>query len=162
MKLLASPEREIKIEAVKALSSLSEESQADTIRANLASLSTGQDSSVNKAVSSAISNLDDRFSPTAIAAREDAEKFVEPAKTLLMDSKDIQEVMERQKAPSLDISTLNPGDIIEGRYKYLQKIGKGGKILIYAPAALGYGKEGQGPIPGESVLEFEVELVEFK
>jgi len=44
----------------------------------------------------------------------------------------------------------------------LQKIGKGGKIVIYAPAALGYGKEGQGPIPGESVLEFEVELVEFK
>jgi HEAT repeat protein len=132
MKLLASPEREIKIEAVKALSSLSEESQADTIRANLASLSTGQDSSVNKAVSSAISNLDDRFSPTAIAAREDAEKFVEPAKTLLMDSKDIQEVMERQKAPSLDISTLNPGDIIEGRYKYLQKIGKGafGTVLL--------------------------------
>ncbi len=44
----------------------------------------------------------------------------------------------------------------------LQKIGKGGKIVIYAPAALGYGKEGQGRIPGESVLEFEVELVEFK
>lgn len=44
----------------------------------------------------------------------------------------------------------------------VQKIGKGGKIVIYAPAALGYGKEGQGPIPGESVLEFEVELVEFK
>ena len=43
----------------------------------------------------------------------------------------------------------------------VQKIGKGGKIVIYAPAALGYGKEGPGPIPGESVLAFEVELVEF-
>jgi FKBP-type peptidyl-prolyl cis-trans isomerase len=44
----------------------------------------------------------------------------------------------------------------------LQKIGKGGKIVIYAPAALAYGKDGQGPIPAESVLEFEVELIEFK
>ena len=44
----------------------------------------------------------------------------------------------------------------------VQLIGKGGKILIYAPANLAYGEQGQGPIPGNSVLEFEVELVEFK
>ena len=133
MKLLVSPEREIKIEAVKALSSLSEESQADTVRQSLASLgNSAQDNSVNKAVFAAMSNLDDRFSPTAIAAREDAEKFVEPGKTLLMDSNEIQNVMEQQKAPSLDISTLKPGDIVEGRYKYLQKIGKGafGTVLL--------------------------------
>jgi FKBP-type peptidyl-prolyl cis-trans isomerase len=44
----------------------------------------------------------------------------------------------------------------------VQLIGKGGKIVIYAPANLAYGEQGQGPIPGNSVLEFEVELVEFK
>lgn len=44
----------------------------------------------------------------------------------------------------------------------VQLIGKGGKILIYAPANLAYGEQGHGPIPGNSVLEFEVELVEFK
>jgi FKBP-type peptidyl-prolyl cis-trans isomerase len=54
------------------------------------------------------------------------------------------------------------GQVIPAWTEGVQKIGKGGKIVIYAPAALGYGKEGQGPIPGESVLEFEVELVEFK
>ena len=43
----------------------------------------------------------------------------------------------------------------------VQLIGIGGKIVLYCPAALGYGKQGQGPIPGESVLEFEVELVEI-
>jgi hypothetical protein len=31
--------------------------------------------------------------------------------------------------PRLDISELQPGDIIEGRYKYLEKIGKGGRVL---------------------------------
>jgi len=41
------------------------------------------------------------------------------------------------------------------------KIGKGGKILLVAPAAIAYGENGQGPIPPNSVLEFEVELVEI-
>jgi FKBP-type peptidyl-prolyl cis-trans isomerase len=40
-------------------------------------------------------------------------------------------------------------------------IGKGGKILLVAPANIAYGENGQGPIPPNSVLEFEVELVEI-
>jgi len=40
-------------------------------------------------------------------------------------------------------------------------IGKGGKILLVAPASIAYGENGQGPIPPSSVLEFEVELVEI-
>lgn len=44
----------------------------------------------------------------------------------------------------------------------VQKIGKGGKILLFAPADLAYGEQGQGPIPPNSLLEFEVELVDFK
>jgi len=43
----------------------------------------------------------------------------------------------------------------------VQLIGVGGKIVLYCPSAIGYGKQGQGPIPGDSVLEFEVELVEI-
>lgn len=41
------------------------------------------------------------------------------------------------------------------------KIGKGGKILLVAPASIAYGENGQGPIPANSVLEFVVELVEI-
>ncbi len=43
----------------------------------------------------------------------------------------------------------------------VQYIGAGGKIILYCPSALAYGDEGQGPIPGRSVLIFEVELVEI-
>jgi serine/threonine-protein kinase len=132
VKLLASPERDIKIEAVKALSALTEEEKVSQVRQNLAMLASEADQSINKAANTAIENLNQRFSPTAIAARDDAEKFVEPAKTLLMDAQDIHKVMETQKAPTLDISTIKPGDIIEGRYKYIKKIGKGafGTVLL--------------------------------
>jgi FKBP-type peptidyl-prolyl cis-trans isomerase FkpA len=43
----------------------------------------------------------------------------------------------------------------------VQLIGVGGKIVLYCPAAIAYGEQGQGPIPAKSVLEFEVELVEI-
>jgi len=43
----------------------------------------------------------------------------------------------------------------------VQLIGVGGKIVLYCPSAIAYGEQGQGPIPGKSVLEFEVELVEI-
>ncbi|MCJ7556648.1 MAG: HEAT repeat domain-containing protein [Gammaproteobacteria bacterium] len=132
VKLLGSPEREIKIEAIKALASLTEETQAELVRQNLASLATDPDATINKVVLTAIENLDVRFSPTAIAARQDDAKFIEPGKTLLMDAQELHKVIETQKAPTLDISTIKPGDVIEGRYKYIQKIGKGafGTVLL--------------------------------
>jgi serine/threonine-protein kinase len=39
---------------------------------------------------------------------------------------------EASAAQKLDISTLNPGDIIEGRYKYIERIGRGafGTVLL--------------------------------
>jgi hypothetical protein len=43
----------------------------------------------------------------------------------------------------------------------LQYIGVGGKIILYAPPSLAYGSRRAGPIPPDSVLVFEVELVEI-
>ena len=42
------------------------------------------------------------------------------------------EVPEVAAVPILDISKLNPGDVIDGRYKYIEKIGKGafGTVLL--------------------------------
>jgi FKBP-type peptidyl-prolyl cis-trans isomerase len=52
--------------------------------------------------------------------------------------------------------------VIRGWTEGLQKIGKGGKILLYLPSDLAYGDMGSdGRIPPKSVLEFEVELVDF-
>jgi serine/threonine-protein kinase len=63
-----------------------------------------------------------------------AEKMQEPAKTLLVDNADLAAVVRQQEiqAGKLDIATLKSGDIIEGRYKFIEKIGKGafGTVLL--------------------------------
>ena len=49
------------------------------------------------------------------------------ARTLLVEGPDdaLAPPPPAPEAPSFDLSALQPGDLIEGRYKYIQKIGKG-------------------------------------
>jgi HEAT repeat protein/tRNA A-37 threonylcarbamoyl transferase component Bud32 len=64
--------------------------------------------------------------PSAMAAQ----------RTQLMSEQEVQRVVkeaEKMAGPQkLDIQTLKPGDIIEGRYKYVERIGKGafGTVLL--------------------------------
>jgi len=46
------------------------------------------------------------------------------ARTLLVEGPDVAAPPPRE-APSFDLNALNAGDVIEGRYKFIQKIGKG-------------------------------------
>src|SRR5688572_27473889 len=58
------------------------------------------------------------------------------ARTQLMSEQEVQRAVkeaEKMAGPQkLDIQTLKPGDIIEGRYKYVERIGKGafGTVLL--------------------------------
>lgn len=54
------------------------------------------------------------------------------------------------------------GEVIPGWTEGLQLIAKGGVIKLWIPANLAYGEQDSGPIPGGSVLEFEVELLDVK
>lgn len=49
--------------------------------------------------------------------------------------------------------------VIKGWSEGLTYAKEGGKIMIYVPADLGYGQRPSGPIPGNSALIFEVELI---
>jgi serine/threonine-protein kinase len=134
--LLSRPENEIKVEAIAALAKLADERRADTIRVRLQAVSTGSDGTLSQAVSRALQELDNRFSTQQIAANQRAEKMQEPAKTLLIDNaalaKAVKQNEETAAAARLDIATLKPGDILEGRYKFIEKIGKGafGTVLL--------------------------------
>jgi FKBP-type peptidyl-prolyl cis-trans isomerase len=51
--------------------------------------------------------------------------------------------------------------VIAGWTEGLQKIGKGGEIMLFVPPQLGYGDDGRPGIPPGSVLVFKVTLLDF-
>jgi eukaryotic-like serine/threonine-protein kinase len=136
MPMLARPENEIKVEAIAAIAKLADERRLDTIRVRLQAVSTTADGTLSQAVAKAIQELDVRFSTQQIAANQRAEKMQEPAKTLLIDNAALANAVKQsedsQATAKLDIATLKPGDVIEGRYKFIEKIGKGafGTVLL--------------------------------
>lgn len=58
--------------------------------------------------------------------------------------------------------TFSLAEVIPGWTEGLQLVGKGGVIKLWIPAGLAYGEQDAGPIPGGSVLAFEVEVLEVK
>ena len=56
--------------------------------------------------------------------------------------------------------SLTLGNAITGWQIGLQLIQKGGTIKLIIPSSLAYGCQGSGPIPGNSILYFDVELVD--
>lgn len=50
--------------------------------------------------------------------------------------------------------------VIKGWTEGMKLVGKGGKIVLWVPAELGYGERPQGQIPANSALKFEVDLLD--
>lgn len=138
VRLLERPEKEIKVEAINALARLADDKRADSVRSYIhAAGSAATDETIQHAAIRAMEEIDGRFSSTAVAAQAKAVKMAEPARTLLIDKVDVEAVIKKAEestaaTPKLDISTLKPGEVIEGRYKYIEKIGKGafGTVLL--------------------------------
>jgi len=149
--LLQRPEREVQIEAIKAVAQLTDGANADTIRNLLKKIKDSEDATIINVADKALKDLDARYSETVLEENVRAEKIASHTKTLLLENDELDELLHAQAAqiaeaakpkeaeqeaalgPAiLDISKLNPGDIIEGRYKYIEKIGKGafGTVLL--------------------------------
>ncbi|MEO1448716.1 MAG: FKBP-type peptidyl-prolyl cis-trans isomerase [Bacteroidota bacterium] len=52
--------------------------------------------------------------------------------------------------------------LIVGWQEGIQQMGKGGEAVLVIPSAYAYGEAGVGSIPGNSVLRFDITLVDFK
>ena len=150
--LLARNEKEIRVEAIQALGKLASEAQADQIRVQLQPLSGNSDQTVAIAAQRALTELEVRFSsgvqaPGASGSRASSGSQLPrspgnrgtpepaPARTLLIPEREVAQALHDVAASAqqrLDIATLNPGDMIEGRYKYIERIGKGafGTVLL--------------------------------
>jgi eukaryotic-like serine/threonine-protein kinase len=133
---LTRPEKEIRVETMHALARLTDEQNADTIRTKIRAIGEiSTDQTVVVAANRALQDLDARFSTAEVAAQRRAEHVAAaPARTMLIENADLAELVRENEAAAqrLDISTLNTGDILDGRYKYIEKIGKGafGTVLL--------------------------------
>ncbi|CAN5117009.1 hypothetical protein BH24PSE2_BH24PSE2_15020 [soil metagenome] len=133
MPLLDRAEKDIRIETMHALAKLAGERRAETIRRSLASQAEAQDPTVQRAAVKAMRDLDDRLSPTAIEAEEKAAQLTGSSRTLLAPDRAVEEIVHQpEPQQTLDISALTEGDVIEGRYRFIKRIGKGafGTVLL--------------------------------
>jgi serine/threonine-protein kinase len=131
--LLARPEKAIRLEAMASLSTLADAKRSDNIHQALMEHTKDKDDVIARAANRAAKKLERRFSDTAILSDVQIDQFAESEHTMLMDKADIAEVIkEAEKAQILDITKLKPGDVIEGRYKFIDQIGKGafGTVLL--------------------------------
>jgi serine/threonine-protein kinase len=153
---LSRSEKDIRVEAIGALAKLASEELADQISAQIKVQASGPDQTVALAAQRALTELEVRFAsgvqPLAVAsgsrsmsansgsqmprAAGRAAGGAAAARTLLIAEKDVAATLQQAAAEStsqrLDIATLKPGDMVEGRYKYIDKIGKGafGTVLL--------------------------------
>jgi serine/threonine-protein kinase len=133
---LARPEKEIRVETMHALARLTDQRSVDSIRAKIRSIGeVSTDQTVVVAANRALEDIEARFSTSEIDAQRKAEHVAAaPARTMLIENADVHELVRQNEiaAQRLDISTLQPGEILDGRYKFIEKIGKGafGTVLL--------------------------------
>jgi len=143
--LIGRPEREIRIEAIQALSRVADEARAGQVREELQAQVLSPDQTISRMAALAVSELDNRLAgitplasgvtPTPAQAGVRPPQIAPPeaARTLLISDQALaQAAKQAEAAARLDIQTLKPGDIIEGRYKYIDRIGRGafGTVLL--------------------------------
>lgn len=58
--------------------------------------------------------------------------------------------------------SMSLNDLVKAWQIGLTHVKPGGHILLLVPSALGYGGSAMGPIPANSVLLFDIDLVSFK
>jgi serine/threonine-protein kinase len=153
--MLKRPDKQTQIEAIKALSHLIDITQAEPIRNLLKKIKQSDDPLIISTADKALRDIEDRFSETVMEENVRAKKIAENTRTMLVDNEELEKLLSQAKEQSavamandegdivpaaaeaptdvpLDISKLEPGDVIDGRYKFIEKIGKGafGTVLL--------------------------------
>ena len=142
--MLARGGREVRVEAMKAMAMLVSEQDLPAVRDELLRIQAGDDRQLSEAADVALETLQTRFSEAVREQDRKAAKLAEnQAATLLIDEEEARQVIERVEAEAaagpLDISTLNEGDMLEGRYRFVKRIGKGafGTVLLMEDTIVG-------------------------
>jgi eukaryotic-like serine/threonine-protein kinase len=145
--LLQRPEKEVRVEAIRSLARLADERRAEHVQLQLQAQAQGSDATIAGAANSALKELRLRLSGGASGrtglgatqaspvASSTGTMHGEPSRSVPMEEGELQPMLRQveQATPAkLDIANLRSGDMIEGRYKYIERIGKGafGTVLL--------------------------------
>ncbi|GBU23656.1 hypothetical protein R83H12_00272 [Fibrobacteria bacterium R8-3-H12] len=79
--------------------------------------------------------------------------------TTFLDGKKIDSSLDRNQPLSI---ALGEGQLIKGWVEILRLMKKGEKVKVWIPSSLGYGEYGNNAIPGNSLLIFEIELLDIR
>jgi len=132
-------ETDIRVEGMSALARLADDRSIDAVRAKILPFTTLSDQTLAGAALRAISELDNKFGTSSIMSspgtltQAAAQARADQQRTMLIESADVSAIMKQaEQLQRLDIATLKPGDMIEGRYKYIERIGRGafGTVLL--------------------------------
>jgi len=136
-------DKQIKGAAIEAAANLAGENQADAVGSLIRENADASDNTIAKIAARAIKKLDGQGAgsdemrmarATLAGAGGGAAAATGPIRTLLMENPLLpaEQASIGPETPTLDINALSPGDVIEGRYKFIQKIGKGafGTVLL--------------------------------
>lgn len=146
----ASSDKALKIEALKAVGQLANREQGDQVKQHITRLVENEIEEVKTVAVEVIGRIDKRLArprdakralaeETAGALKDDTGSHADASKTLLVEGEGLAKALEAAaKSRRLDISKLSPGDVIENRYKYIQRIGKGafGTVLLMEDTAV--------------------------
>ncbi len=137
------PESDARIEALGALARLADDRSVDPIRARILALAGAADQSVAGAAQRSLTELENRFGPTTMTMAPvvpGATAGADASRTMLIESADVSAIMKSAEAQGrLDVATLKSGDILDGRYRYIERIGKGafGTVLLMEDTVVG-------------------------
>lgn len=141
---LASAHSAMRVEAMVAVARVADSEHADVVRREIAALGQTNDHTQQVAAIRALGELDSRMSDSAQRpgprAEAAAKAEIETSRTMLAEAVDVAAIVRRnESAPPLDISTLKPGDVLETRYRFIEKIGKGafGTVLLMEDTVVG-------------------------
>ncbi len=130
--LLQRREKDIQVEAAETLVRLASNTRAQDIVDALSAQANIEDPQLQKAIRRALEEMDSRFSATAIQRNALADKLAEPSHTMLAEAVPEAVAQAATTSPTLDLAKLEPGQLIEDRYRYIQQIGKGafGTVIL--------------------------------
>jgi serine/threonine-protein kinase len=153
--LLSRPERELRVEAIQALGNLADGARADEVRSKLKAQLVSADQSIAPIARAAIEVIKSRTASFIVATGGSRTGVGRPGGRTKPHKAEPQASSERAKLPAkaepaaareglpvsrrLDITRLRPGDVLEERYRYIERIGRGafGTVLLMEDTVVG-------------------------